>query len=266
MMKTIFPFLLPGLLATATLVNGAVLTGIPVGTMIHANIGYSASEQRLYAHVDIPTPALAPLDVTNPTDNFDPSAGWFTYLDPSQKGMAFSRQYGLVMDASSDPIPAEMRISFRLISRSDGLDLFTYRASGIWDPILGTEGSTNRLDWDLRMVHPGIAAPPGTNAHSAVLEAFAVDTSTGAALTGIAPAQFTLEWSNTPSIRVLRISSDAAVCWSARATNYVLENTSELSPANWTAVGGTPQVIGGECRMPMDQLNSKAFYRLRRVP
>jgi hypothetical protein len=112
--------------------SAAVLTAVPMGgAMVHANVLYNAANQRLDVHVETTVPLLTPLDVSNPADNFAMGDPWFDSLDPSARGLAFNRQYGFVMDANTDPVPADMGIWIRLVSCSPGLEFYRDRSSAM---------------------------------------------------------------------------------------------------------------------------------------
>jgi len=257
------------LLSVAT-ASAAVLTAVPMGgAMVHANVLYDAANQRLDVHVEPPAPRLTPLDVTNPADNFAVGDPWFDCLDPSARGLAFNRQYGFVMDANTDPVPADMGIWIRLISCSPGLEFYRYRSSAggkSWDPLFGTSSSTNLFIWNLAMFHPAIAAPPAVGSAAAVFEAIAVDLNNGQLLAAIAPGRFTLEWSLVPSARPrLRLERDLLLCWPASATNYVLESAPACS-TTWTPVPTSPVIQEGQCLVPLAPIEFMRLYRLRRSP
>jgi hypothetical protein len=253
----------------AHVARSAVVTSVPMGgTMVHVNILYLAADSRLEAHVDPIIPQLAPLDVTNPADNFSSSDPWFPGLDPSGAGLAFNRQYGFVMDAASDPVPVDIGIWVRSLSLTPGLAAHRYKSTEpkAWEPILGAAGSTNVWQWNLAMFHPAMAAPPVNGSHAATFEAFAVDLSTGQAKANITPAPFTLNWTILPSARpVLTLGNDQILRWPATATNYVLQAASALG-ASWVVVTNSPVLFDGQCTLPVSQLLDTRFYRLKRVP
>jgi hypothetical protein len=275
-MKQFLPFTVIGLLSVAALnsARAAILTAVPMGgPMVHANILYNTDLNRIEVFVEPVVPRMTPLDVSNPVDNFYPLDPWFSILDPSQHGQAFNRQYGFVMDAGTDALPGGVGIWVRKLSSSPGLGLYRYRATDpkAWEPILGTAGTTNVMQWNLSMFHPSAAAPPPcTNStHSADFEAFAVDLATGQPVAGIAPGSFTLNWTIVPSSRpTLRLTSGLVLCWPSTATNYILECTTVLSSATWVTMTETNQmtVVNGECTLPVNPAGSQQFYRLKRTP
>lgn len=68
----------------------------------------------------------------------------------------------------------------------------------MWEPIFGTAGVTNALQWDGTMFHPGFTAPPGTGSYTATFEAFLANTETGAPIDGGSTGPFTLNWTLVP--------------------------------------------------------------------
>lgn len=270
-MKTRFPFLstsIAAVLVTAPSIRAAILTGVPMGgSMVHVNFLYNAAQTRLEVRVDPVVPQLAPLDVTNPSDDFDPADPWFGCLSPAAGGLAFNRQFGFVMDAATDPLPANTGIWVRQCSCSPGVRTYRYRSTEpkAWEPILGTLGATNVLAWNLAMFHPAVTTDPTNGSCSAQFEAFAVDLNTGQALAGMASAPFTLTWSVVPSGRpLLELGPDLLLKWRSDATNYVLESCSSIPAAVWAAVTNTPSVQEGYCRLPLDSSGQARFYRLKR--
>ena len=92
-------------------------------------IKFDAASARLRVTLDPTVPELTPLLVSNPGDGFDPADPWYDLLDPKRQGLAFSRRYGFVMDATTDPLPDGARIWLRKLSSSDGLKIYRYRSS-----------------------------------------------------------------------------------------------------------------------------------------
>jgi hypothetical protein len=258
------------LLSGISVSPAAELTSVPMGgSMVHANIMYNAAQNRLEAHVDPVVPQLTPLDVSNPEDSFAPADPWFSSLDPAQQGQAFNRQYGFVMDAGTDALPAGTGIWIRMVSNTPGVATYRYRSSAgakSWDPIFGTAGSTNLFQWNLSMFHPAIAAPPTNGTHSATFEAFLVDANTGQEMGGIAHAPFTLNWTIVASARELNLTPDHVLTWGASATNYVLECTDTLPATSWTLMTNRPVVRDGKCIVTVECTEPVRFYRLRRLP
>ncbi len=249
---------------------GAILASVPMGgTMVHAIILYDAAAARIDARVEPFVPQLTPLDVPSPADSFSPADPWFACLDPSQRGLAFNRQYGFVMDAASDIVPQGVGIWIRATSRTPGLELYRYRSSAgatSWEPMFGFGGSTNVLLWNLSMFHPAVAAPAENGTHSASFEAFAVDLASGATITAIAAGSFTLNWTNVASARPrLEVARGPILRWPAAATNYVLESAGSHS-GPWEVSPDRPVVDNGAFSLALTATNPCQFYRLRRVP
>ena len=256
------------LFVTSPFGSAAVLTAVPMGgSMVHVNLLYNSAQARLEARVDPVVPQLTPLDVPNPADDFAAADPWFPFLSPSAQGLAFNRQYGFVVDAASDPLPSNTGIWVRLLSCSPGLTTYRYRSTEpkAWEPIFGTCGATNVLQWNLAMFHPAVASAPTSGSHSAEFEAFAVDLTTGLPIPAITTAPFTLAWTVVPSARpVLELGPDLVLKWPASATNYVLESTLSLSAPNWATVTNSPSLRDGQRQLRLDLLSAGQFYRLRR--
>lgn len=248
--------------------GAAVLGTVPMGgPMVHVTISYSAGQNTLTARVDPMPTQLTPFDVTNPNDNFAPGDPWFSCLDPSACGLAFNRQYGLVVDALTDPLPLNTGIWIRCLSATPGLGFYYYRSTEPknWAPMFGTLGSTNVWPWSLAMFHPAVTAPAVNCTHSANFEAFAVDLITGLQVSSIAPAGFTLTWSDVASGRpTLQLGPDLVLAWPGAATNYVLEASSSPMSGNWQVVTNTPILNSGRYTLPLGSTNPAQFYRLRR--
>jgi hypothetical protein len=232
-------------------------------------LAYHADTGSLTVQLEPTVPQLTPLLVSNPGDSFDPADPWYDSLDPSRRGLSFSRRYGFVMDTMSDPLPAGTAIWIRNLSSSAGLEVFRYRgmAPKMWKPIFGTAGTTNALMWDGTMFHPAFTALPGMNEHTAVFEAFLVNTSSGEALAGANTGPFTFHWTNIPDGRpALALEHKVAVSWPSTATNYVLEAAADLASANWQLVTNTPVRIGDQYTVLVDPSEASRFFRLRSGP
>jgi len=237
--------------------------------MIHANVLFDSAGKRLVVHVEPTVPRLTPLDVTNPADNYSPADPWFGCLDPSEQGMACNRQYGIVMDANTDPVPAEMGIWIRHVSHSAGLEFYRYRSSAqgkAWEPMFSTANSTNVFEWTLLMFHPAVCAVPTNGTATATFEAFAVDSASGLPLADISPGLFTLNWTIVPSARpTLDLSPAGVLSWPGTATNYVVESASSLT-GDWSGVSTTPSLQQGRYTLNVSPTAERQFYRLRRAP
>jgi hypothetical protein len=249
--------------------GAAVLTSVPMqGGMVMPMLSYSAAAGNLSAMVDPTVPQLTPLLVSNPSDGFDPADPWYDFLDPSRQGLAFSRRYGFTMDTMSDPIPAGTAIWICKLSSTPGLGAYRYRSSApkAWEPIFGTADSTNALQWDGSMFHPGFTAPPGTGSYTATFEAFLMDTTTGQPVSGTSTGPFVLNWTDVPDGRpALCVGPNVVLSWPATATNYVLEAADSLSATNWTLVTNTPSLGGGQCSVCLSPCEARKFFRMRLI-
>lgn len=248
----------------------ATLTNVPMqGGMVMPMLAYHAADSTLTIQIDPTVPQLTPLLVSNPGDCFHPSDPWYDCLDPSRQGLAFSRRYGFVMDAATDPLPSGLAIWIRKLSGSPGLGAYRYRSGAIrlWEPIFGTAGVTNALQWDGTMFHPGFTAPPGTGSYTATFEAFLVDTGTGAPVPGGNTGPFTLNWTVIPDGRpMVTIAQKIMVGWPTTATNYVLEAADALTGSPWNLVTNTPVLVDGQMAVILDASAAGRFFRMRLVP
>jgi hypothetical protein len=250
--------------------SAAPLTTVPMqGSMVMPMLKYTASLGTLNASVDPTVPQLTPLLISNPGDCFNPADPWYDCLDPSRQGQAFSRRYGFVMDTATDPIPAGTAIWIRKLFSSPCLGAYRYR-SGVnkaWEPIFGTAGSTNALQWDGTMFHPGFTVPPGTGTYTATFEAFVMDTATGLPVPGANTGPFVFNWTDVPDGRpTLCVGPNAVLSWPAAATNYVLEAADSLSATNWTTVTNMPVLVNGQSTINLAPCKDCKFFRMRLGP
>lgn len=190
--------------AGAVSARAATLNTVPMqGPMVHIGIQYAdhGHGPHFHIHIDPVIPTLTPLSVSHPGDNFNPAHPWYDDLDPSNEGRAFNRQYGFVLDGDSDPLPPGYGIWLRQISATPGLEVYQYRATPpTWNPIFGTDGSSDTFPWNLAMFHPAYTAPvpvglTSAGAYSAVYEAILVDAQGNP--TNVRE-QFTLHWNIIP--------------------------------------------------------------------
>ncbi len=250
--------------------SAATLTSVPMqGSMAMVMLSYNAGSGTLTAMPPTDVPQLTPLLISNPGDSFSPADPWYDCLDPSRQGLAFSRRYGFVMDGASDLLPTGTAIWIRLLSSSPGLGAYRYRSSvpKAWQPIFGTAGSTNALQWDGMMFHPGFTAPPGTNTYSATFEAFVMDMTTGQLVPGADTGPFTFNWTDVPDGRpTLSVTPKMAISWSSSATNYLLEAADALDASNWTLVTNTPVLLDGQPTVVLDPNEPHQFFRMRLGP
>jgi hypothetical protein len=266
---TVFTSALAFTLAPA-LVHAATLTAVPMqGGMVMPMIAYRQADRAVHVMVDPTVPQLTPLLVSNPADRFDPADPWFDALDPSRQGLAFSRRYGFVMDSMTDLLPDGTQIWIRKLSSSPGL--FLYRCANTapksWQPIFGTDGTTNALYWNGMMFHPAATALPGTNTYTATFEAYLVDTNTGQEVAGSSTGPFDLNWSDTTDGRPsLSIGSRIVVFCPASAPNWVLQSADCLTAANWTTVTNTPVLVEGQSAVVFDCLTAQKYFRMGLAP
>jgi hypothetical protein len=239
------------------------------GGMLMAMLSYNASDGTLMAMPPMDAAQLTPLLVSNPGAGFDPADPWYDCLDPSRQGLAFSRRIGFTMDTASDLIPTGTAIWIRKLSGPSGLGAYRYRSSApkAWEPIFGTAGSTNALQWDGNMFHPGFAAPPGTGTYTATFEAFLVDTTTGLPVPGADTEPFVFNWTDVPDGRpALSLAAKVVLAWPASATNYVLEAADALPASIWTQVTNAPVLLDGQPAVVLDPWQARKFYRMRFGP
>ncbi|HMP97734.1 MAG TPA: hypothetical protein PKA51_12495 [Kiritimatiellia bacterium] len=252
--------------------RAATLTTVPMqGGMVMPMIAYHADPGHLHVMMPTNVPQLTPLLVSHPADQFDPAHPWFTDLDPSAKGLSFSRRYGWVMDGDSDPLPPNTQIWLRKISGDPGLNVFRYSATpapGVWEPILGTAGSALEMPWNMMMFHPAFTALPGTHTFTATFEAYLVDTVSGEEIPDTATMPMVFHFTNMPDGRPeLAVGTSVHIAWDAGATNYVLESTVSLSSGSWSVVSNHPVMIDGRQSVLLTPGEGAGkYFRMRRVP
>ncbi len=251
--------------------QGATLTSVPMqGGMVMPIVSYHASDGMLHVMMPSTVPQLTPLLVSNPGDSFDPADPWFDALDPSRRGLSFSRRYGFVMDAMTDTLPAGYQIWIRKLSGSVGLSAYRYRDSApkMLDPIFGTDGVTNALYWNGMMFHPVFAAPPGTNGYSASLEVFLLDTATGLEVPNSTSGPLLFTWTDVPDGRpALSIAPGIVLSWpSGTTTNWLLETAGSPTAQRWTVVTNAPVLVNGQSCVSRDGSAGQEFFRMRYVP
>ena len=251
--------------------HAAVLTAVPMqGGMVMPMVSYSAAAGKMYVMMPPEIPQLTPLLVSHPGDSFDPADPWFDALDPSRQGASFSRRYGFVMDAMSDPLPAGTQMWIRKISGPADLKIYRYASSvpKAFAPIFGTDGATNALHWNGMMFHPAVAAPPGSNSYTATFEVFLLDTTTGHEVTNSSSGPLVFNWTNVPDGRpVLSLAQKIVVAWpSATTTNWVLESASSVNATSWTMVTNTPVIVDGQPCVVLGASATQQFFRMRYVP
>ncbi len=245
----------------------ATLTTVPMqGGMVMPMIEYHAHHGHLHVMMPTEVPQLTPLLVSHPGDRFDPADPWFDDLDPSRKGLAFSRRYGFVMGTGSDPLPPNTTIWLRKLSGDPELSFYRYSGSEPkrWEPIFGTAGSPAALAWNGMMFHPAVTAPPGTNSYTAVFEAYLVDTTTGQEIPHSGTGPFEFRFTNVPDGRpVLDIAKKVVIAWPPEATSWVLEEAASLPAAEWTSVNVAPVLINGRPTVLLEPAAATKYFRMR---
>lgn len=171
----------------------------PVADMVHVYVVFRDQATNTFQlTLDPATPQLTPLAVSHPGDSFDPADPWFSDLDPSASGLAFSRRYGfLVETASSDPLPSGLGLGIRWISATAGLHSYFYRnttGSELMDPVFLASPShpgvtpNDSLLWNGNMWHPLFTAPAADGNYSATFEVFVADTAPASVVDYAVPA------------------------------------------------------------------------------
>jgi hypothetical protein len=263
-------------LAAVTLTNGILpaladtLTAVPMqGGMVMPMVAYHADTGRLHVMMPSEVPQLTPLRVSHPGDAFNPADPWFDALDPSRRGLSFSRRYGFVMDTMTDLLPVNTTIWIRKIAGPPDLGFYRYSGSDpkAWQPIFGTDGTPDALPWNGMMFHPGITAPPGTNVLTASFELFVAATDSGQELPGSSSGPLVFSWTNVSDGRpTLEIALKLVVAWPSSAEGYLLESADSPDASTWTTITNTPVLIEGESAVVLDAAAASKFFRLREAP
>ena len=184
--------------------TGAVLTQAPSpmtqsspsgAGMSHIDVGWNDITSTLMTHVAFQPVDLKPLSLWQPTNTFDPTSPWFSALDPSQGAGLFNSQYGWLADSAS--LPASLLGSRFLVevvpgSATTGLEVYRSSYSGgtqIFEPILGTAGSSSAFQWTGSMLHPLILMPAGSSGAAEVTFRFTITDSGYVPRDGFAPAE-----------------------------------------------------------------------------
>lgn len=261
---------------TATGVPGVfadVLTQVPMqGSMAMPMVLYGAASGTISVTMPSAVPQLTSMLVSNPSDSFDPSAPWFSALDARAQGESFSRRYGFNMDPSTDLLPATNQIWIRKLAGPADLKFYNYSSSapGTFNPVFGTDGSTNAVYWSGVMWHPVVTAPPGTNHYTATFEVYLVDTTTGQEVASSSSGPLTFNWTDVPDGRPalsLSLTPNVAVTWPATTTtNWVLLSAANLNAATWTLVTNAPVTVNGQLRVILDQNAAQQFFRMSFQP
>lgn len=249
----------------------ATLTNVPMqGGMAMPMVAYNATDGKIHVMMPMEVPQLTPLLVSNPADNFNPADPWYDSVDPSRQGASFSRRYGFMMDAMTDPLPANTQMWIRKVSGSPELKAYRYKdtAPKAWQPIFGTDGVTNALYWNGMMFHPAFTAPPGTNNLSATFELYLLDTISGLEVPGSSSGLLVFDWTNLSDGRPsLELAQKITVAWPVNtSTNWVLESASTANAATWTAVTNSPVVVDGKPCVVLEAGVGAQFFRMRYLP
>jgi len=251
--------------------NAATLTSVPMqGGMVMPMVSYNATLARIEVMMPMEIPQLTPLLVSNPADNFDPGDPWFDAVDPSRQGASFSRRYGFVMAAMTDPLPANTQMWIRKLSGSPEVKAYRYKetAPKAWQPIFGTDGVTNAMYWSGMMFHPAFTAPPGTNDLSATFEVYLLDTTTGLEVANSSSGPLMFDWTNVADGRpTLNLAQRIMVAWpSGTTTNWVLESAHTANSATWNAVTNQPVTLDGQPSVVLEGSATQQYFRMRYAP
>lgn len=245
----------------------AILTSVPMqGGMVMPMVSYQANDGRIHVMMPGEIPELIPLLVSHPGDSFDPSDPWFDSVDPSRQGASFSRRYGFVMDAMTDPLPANTQMWIRKLSGSPELKAYRYRDTEpkAWEPIYGTAGVTNAMYWNGMMFHPAFTAPPGTNELTAIFEVYLLDTTTGLEVSNSSSGPLVLNWTNVSDGRPsLAIGQRTVIFWPSNTTGWTLEGSDNLTNDSWTPVTNAPVNLEGQAAVVLDPEDARKFFRMK---
>lgn len=245
------------------------LLSVPMqGGMAMPAIRYQAEHGHLMVTMPQVVPHLTTLEESHPDAHFNPNSPWYHHLDPDHMGMAFNRQYGFVIDGTSNLLPLGTAIWIQLLSADHGLRAYTYRniseEEQIWTPMFGTEDSSKVFEWDMRMFHPAFVAPQGSGPLSAEFEAFVVDTGTGERIPDIGGAKFTLHWTaeHSGEMPELSISQMIVLTWPGNFSGHHLESTMDLDSGEWQTMHVTPTMMDGKATVILDNSHQGMYFRL----
>ena len=172
--------------------------------MSHIDVGWSDITSTLETHVAFQPVDLKPLSLWQPGNTFAPSSAWYSTLDPSQGAGLFNSQYGWLADSGSLP---ESLLGSRFLvevvpgSATAGMGFYRSSYTGdtqIFDPILGTGGSSSSFRWTGSMLHPMIVMPAGASGVAAVTFRFTVTDGGYVPRDGIAPVDATVTFTAIP--------------------------------------------------------------------
>lgn len=246
--------------------HAATLTMVPMqGGMVMPMIAYHAADSSLTVTMEPAIVQLTPLLISNPNDAFGADDPWYHDLDPAGRGLSFSRRYGFVMGTMSDPLPAGTAIWIRKVSLSPGLMAWRFRGNPkTWEPIFGTEGSSDVYQWDSTMFHPTFAAEVGTNTFTAVFDAYLVSSASGEPLPNGSTGPFALAFTNMLDGRPRLSITAGEMRWQASATNFMVEYCTDLSNPVWVAETNSNAIVGSQCLLKIDPAAGTRYYRLSR--
>ncbi len=252
-------------------VRSATLTQVPMqGGMAMPMVSYRADEGRFRVMMPMEIPALTPLMVSHPGDSFGAADPWFDALDPSRRGLSFSRRYGFVMDVGTDPLPDGTSMWIRKLSGPVELEVYRYggTAPTALEPIFGTAGSPMARAWNGMMFHPVFAAPAGTNGYEATFEVYLVESAGGAEVAGSGSGALTFRFTNLSDGRPeLGLYTAIVVDWPADSpAGWVLESATEVPSSSWTLVTDTPVMVRGRPSVVLEAGAENRFFRMRRLP
>ena len=257
-------------LLSAAGLSAATLSTVPMqGGMVMPMFSYDAEEDQLRVMLDPAIPELTPLLVSHPADDFDPADPWHEALSPAQEGRSFSRRYGFVMNTMTDPLPPGRELWIRKLSGTAGLGVYHYSTSEpkTFEPIFGTDGTTEARPWNGMMYHPTFTAPSGTNAHSATFEAYVVDSNTGSMVPNSTTGPFELKWTNVRDGRpAVSIAPGPVVSWAVTEKDFSLEAASDLVGASWTPVETPSTEVEGRITVVLEATEILRFFRLKLTP
>jgi hypothetical protein len=265
-------------LAGASGASAAVLTQVPVQNygedtmmwMLMPEVSYHSASDSISMLMPTAVPQLTPLLVSNPGDSFDPADPWFGALNPGAGGASFSRRYGFTMSQTTDTVPTTRQIWIRKLSGPAELKFYRYRdtAPKMFEPVFGTDGTTNIFLWNRMMFHPVVSAPPGTNDLTATFEVYLVDTATGLEMPGSSSGPLVFDWTNVSDGRpALSLAQKIVVAWpDTTATNWVLESAATINASTWEQVTNAPVTVEGQPSVILDQNAAQQFFRMRFVP
>lgn len=196
-MKSIYCLILSLALGASSL-RATVLTSIPgpddQGGMIMPMVMLSGNTLSLMFN---PTqvPELASLETWSPGDTFEPTAAWYSALDPvGGAGDLFNNQYGFTFMGS---VPTGKALAISLLSVSSiEMEFYNYvNNQNLFDQIFSSVG--DQVLWNGNMWHNYVTLPssaaPGT--YTASFEVYIVD---GTFTSGTGYADYTTQAQNAP--------------------------------------------------------------------